>query len=273
MPIERENNNKYKWVALVVTLTLHAALCVVLFIMFLRSAPPEPAGGILVNIGDAPMAAGMFVPHQLEPDYVPTSPEPLPEVQDQSILTQDSPEAPAVKTPPPVDKQKEEAERKRLEQKRIEEQRKREEAEAERRREAIRKNVSGAFGNTGKAGSGNDPDAPAGRVGSPDGNVTSGGANTGVGGYGSFSLAGRGLAKGTSLQRPSYTVQEEGVVVISIIVNPDGQVIQALIGPGTTIGNNTLRSSALKAARATRFNAVDSRNNQSGTITYRFQLN
>lgn len=273
MPSKRENNNKYKWVALAVTLVLHAALCVWLFLIVLRSATPEPAGGILVNMGDAPLAAGMFVPHQLEPDYVPTSPEPLPEVPDEPILTQESPDAPEVKTPPLVDKKKEEAERRRLEQKRIEEQRKREEAEAQRRREAIRQNVSGAFGNTGKAGTGNDPDVPGGRAGSPDGNVTSGGANTGVGGYGSFSLAGRGLAKGTALQRPSYTVQEEGVVVISIIVNPDGRVIQALIGPGTTIGDNTLRNSALKAARATRFNAVDGVNNQSGTITYRFQLN
>lgn len=271
MPSNRDSRG-YKWVALVLTVLLHVALCALLFFVFLRSTPPEPVGGILVNMGDAPLASGMFMPHQLDPDYKPTSPEPLLETSDENILTQESPEAPEVQVTP-VDRKKEEQERREREQKRIEEQRKREEEEAQRRREAIRKNVSGAFGNTGKAGSGDDAGAASGKVGSPEGNVTSGGANSGVGGYGSFSLAGRGLAKGTGLQRPTYNVQEEGVVVITITVNPDGEVIQALIGPGTTIGNTSLRNSALKAAKATRFNAVDKLNNQTGTITYRFQLN
>ncbi|WP_298629735.1 energy transducer TonB [uncultured Porphyromonas sp.] len=81
------------------------------------------------------------------------------------------------------------------------------------------------------------------------------------------------MAAGTALQRPSYSVQEEGVVVVTIFVNPSGKVEDAFIGPGTTTGNKTLRESARKAALATRFNAVEGQNNQKGTITYRFQLN
>ena len=271
MPSKKENN-KNRAIALVTTIAIHAVAIVLLLFLFLKSEVPEEGGGILVNIGDTPIASGMFMPHQLEPDYEPVSPEPMPEVEENGLLTQETPEAPEVKAPEKPKKDNAEEQR-RLEQKRREEQRKREEQEAARRREAIRKNVSGAFGNTGSSGTGSDPMAPAGRAGSPDGNVTSGGANTGVGGFGSFSLAGRGLAAGTALQRPSYTVQEEGVIVVRITVNPAGTVIQALIGPGTTIGNNTLRNSALKAAKATRFNAVDETNNQTGTITYRFQLN
>lgn len=63
------------------------------------------------------------------------------------------------------------------------------------------------------------------------------------------------------------------MVVVTIFVNPSGKVEDAFIGPGTTTGNESLRESARKAALATRFNAVDETNTQTGTITYRFQLN
>ncbi|MDO5017178.1 MAG: energy transducer TonB [Porphyromonas sp.] len=273
MPKERESNNKNKAIALALTVVVHALVVVGLLFIYLKASIPEAGGGIMVNIGDAPLADGMFMPHQLEPDFEPQSPEPAPVPEDNSLLTQEDPEAPVVQTPPDNREKEREAERQRLiEQRKIEEQRRRAEEEAQRKRDAIRKNVSGAFGNTGTSGSGTDPMAPSGNAGSPQGNVNSGGVNAGVGGFGSFSLDGRGLAPGTSLQRPNYSVQEEGVIVISITVNPEGRVIQALIGPGTTIVNNTLRNSSLKAAKATRFNAVDEINNQVGTITYRFQL-
>lgn len=270
MPDNRENNRN-RAIALVTTIAIHVGLLVLLLFLFLKSEVPEEGGGILVNIGDTPLASGMFMPHQLEPDYQAESPEPTPQVEDNGLLTQETPEAPEVKAPEKPKKDNAEEQR-RLKQKRLEEQRKREEQEAARRRDAIRRSVSGAFSNTGSSGTGGDPMAPAGKAGSPDGNVASGGTNAGVGGFGSFSLAGRGLAAGTALQKPSYSVQEEGVIVVSITVNPSGAVIQALIGPGTTIGSKKLRDSALRAAKATRFNAVDELNNQTGTITYRFQL-
>ena len=270
MPNNRENNRN-RAIALVTTIAIHAGVLVLLLFLFLKSSVPEPGGGILVNIGDVPLASGMFMPHQLEPDYQAESPEPTPQVEENGLLTQETPEAPEVRAPEKPKKDNAEKQR-RLEQKKLEEQRKREEQEAARRRDAIRRSVSGAFSNTGSSGTGSDPMAPAGKAGSPDGNVASGGANAGVGGFGSFSLAGRGLAAGTALQRPSYSVQEEGVVVVTIFVDSSGKVINALIGPGTTTGNETLRESARKAAYATRFNAVEGQNSQKGTITYRFQL-
>lgn len=56
-----------------------------------------------------------------------------------------------------------------------------------------------------------------------DGNSSTG-AKTGVGGYGTFNLGGRSIGEG-GLPRPAYNVQEEGRVVVSITVNPAGQVI------------------------------------------------
>ena len=92
-----------------------------------------------------------------------------------------------------------------------------------------------------------------------------------MGGYGSFDLNGRTLGEG-GLPRPEYNVQDEGRVVVTIIVNPAGQVVSADIHRRTNTVNATLRKAALDAARKARFNAVNGVNNQSGTITYYFKL-
>ena len=69
-----------------------------------------------------------------------------------------------------------------------------------------------------------------------------------------------------------YNVQDEGRVVVTITVNPAGQVIATEINKQTNTVNPALRKAALDAARKARFNAVDGLNNQVGTITYYFNL-
>ena len=71
---------------------------------------------------------------------------------------------------------------------------------------------------------------------------------------------------------PVYNVQEEGRVVVSITVNPAGHVIATSINRLTNTVNSTLRKAAEDAAKKARFNAVDGVNNQTGTITYYFNL-
>ena len=148
-----------------------------------------------------------------------------------------------------------------------------EKAERERKaaEEAARKRVSGAFGkgaqmtgNKGTAASG------TGTEGSKEGNSSTG-AKTGTGGYGTFDLGGRSLGTG-SLPKPAYNVQEEGRVVVNITVNPAGQVVATSINPQTNTVNSVLRKAAEDAARKARFNTVDGVTNQTGTITYYFNL-
>lgn len=272
-----DESKKNKVTALITSLLVHAALIAALFFIILPQIDQEAEGGILVNIGDSEFASGMFVPHQLEPDYQPSIPPAAPEptkVEDQ-YLTQETPEAPTIKQEKvKEDKQKQEAERIREQQRIQEEQRRKREQEEASRREAIQKRVSGAFGNANnQKGSGDTPGAAPGRQGSPDGNVPSGGVNTGVGGFGgSFSLKGRQLTGG-GLPRPSYDVQVEGTIVVEIVVSPEGRVITANIAPGTNIDNYSMRQGALEAARRARFNPVNEVNNQTGTITYRYRLN
>lgn len=65
---------------------------------------------------------------------------------------------------------------------------------------------------------------------------------------------------------------EEGRVVVNITVNPAGVVIGTSINPQTNTVNSTLRKAAEDAAKKARFNTVEGPNNQTGTITYYFNL-
>ena len=82
-----------------------------------------------------------------------------------------------------------------------------------------------------------------------------------------FDLAGRSLDS-NGLVRPRLAEDDNGRVVVNITIDPAGNVIEAEIGRGTTATNTTLHNEILRAARATRFNAINSVNNQRGAITY-----
>ena len=85
-------------------------------------------------------------------------------------------------------------------------------------------------------------------------------------------LAGRGVIG--NMPSPSYNVNDYGVVVVSITVNRDGNVIRAEAGArGTTTPNITLHEAAVRAARQTKFaRNSDAPIEQTGTITYTFKL-
>lgn len=108
-----------------------------------------------------------------------------------------------------------------------------------------------------------------GTMGSTEGNASQG-KPTGVGSYGTWDLGGRDMVG--ELPRPTYNIQEEGRVVVTIIVDPEGNVIDTRINNRTNTTNLQLRNAAEQAARKTKFNAIGGENNQTGTITYYFKL-
>ena len=108
-----------------------------------------------------------------------------------------------------------------------------------------------------------------GTPGSTSGNAAQG-QSTGVGGYGTWDLGGRDMIG--ELPRPTYGIQEEGRVVVTITVDPKGNVIDTRINNRTNTTNLQLRNAAVEAARRTKFNETNSENNQTGTITYYFKL-
>ncbi len=109
-----------------------------------------------------------------------------------------------------------------------------------------------------------------GTPGSTEGNSTQG-KPSGTGGYGTWDLGGRDIIG--ELPRPSYNgIQEEGRVVVTITVSPNGDVIGTRINNRTNTTNLQLRNAAEDAARRTKFNTISGTENQTGTITYYFKL-
>lgn len=109
-----------------------------------------------------------------------------------------------------------------------------------------------------------------GTPGSIEGNATQG-KPTGVGSYGSWDLGGRNPIGG-ELSRPRYDVQDEGRVVLTVTVDPEGNVIDVRMNSRTNTTNLELRNAAIEAARRTQFDKVSGENNQTGTIIYYFKL-
>ena len=288
-----DRRKKGEYIGALGALLVHVAVIALLILVsFTVPQPDEDAGGVPVMMGNVDAASGFDDPSLVDVDIMDedaaapaeTAPE-LPSEQD--LLTQTEEETvtlkpkteepkketvkpkEVVKPKEPVKKPEKTEAEKAAEAKRLAE----EKAERERKAavEAARKRVSGAFGkgaqmtgNKGTAASG------TGTEGSKEGNSSTG-AKTGTGGYGTFDLGGRSLGTG-SLPKPVYNVQEEGRVVVNITVNPAGQVISTSISPQTNTVNSTLRKAAEDAAKKARFNTIDGVNNQTGTITYYFNL-
>ncbi len=298
---------KNKITGLVGTLVLHGILLLLLFLLVIRSPKQQEEGGVPVMLGQAELSQGDADPYTLtdvdilsepeapapdevaEPEAVPEPPvkeelisqteeetvavpkkEPKKEVKeekrDKKQATSDK-DKKLVTRPSSLVPEKTEAE-KRAEAERIAAEKK---AAAERAAaEAAAKKIAGAFGKGTQMGNKGTATTGSGLQGSPAGNASDG-KSTGVGGYGTFDLNGRSLGEG-GLPMPVYNVQDEGRVVVTITVNPAGQVISTSINKRTNTVNPALRKAAEEAARKARFNSVNGVNNQTGTITYYFKL-
>jgi len=280
-------------------------LTLLIVVAFTPPKPPELEEGILVNFGTDETGLGMIEPSPppSKQDAVPPS---SPSKQDavpppkqstakkaqaeESLLTQNTEEAPAVKkVDPEVEKKRlekievdrkireqVEAERKVKEQEEIE--RKRVEAE-QKRQSDIMNRTRNALANSKNSGTSSTSEGVAGGAGNqgdPNGSIDSKnrgkGGGTGNSGSGiSYNLGGRGFK---SLPKPNYDYQEGGRVVVEVSVDRSGKVIQANPGvKGSTILDDYLLKVAKEAALKATFNPkADAPPVQKGTITYNFVL-
>ena len=250
------SKKKAKYVGLTGALLVHVAIVALLLLVGFSLPEKVEEDGMPVMLGEVPDAWGTADPSLVEVDVVPeqTAPE-VQEAAEQEMITQEEEETVAIKPKTEV-------------KKKTEKPKKPEKTEAEKAEEA-RKRVAGAFGKGAQMGSKGNTEGK-GIQGSPTGNAPTG-ATSGVGGYGTFSLGGRSLGEG-GLPKPVYNVQDEGRVVVDITVNPAGRVIATSINRQTNTVNSALRKAAEDAARKARFNAVGGVDNQTGTITYYFNL-
>lgn len=266
-------------------MVLHLLVLLLLFFLKLTVPAEQEEGGVPVMLGNTELAEGEADPYTLTevdmmPSEEPSSPQEaaeVPAVEQPMITQQDEPSLQVKKETPKKETPKKEQPKKtpvKTETKPVN--KPKEKTEAEKRAEAEKaaaqaaaNKIAGAFGKGSQMGSKGNASG-AGLQGSPTGNSSTG-KTSGVGGYGTFDLNGRSLGSG-NLPVPVYNVQDEGRVVVTIVVNPAGQVISTSINKRTNTVNPALRRAAEEAARKARFNAVDGVNNQSGTITYYFKL-
>lgn len=268
------------------TVVVHLIILLILFVVTLHAATPDEESGVPVMLGSAELSQGDADPYtltevdvldELQPETAPADPS-VETLSEQEMLTQDLEETVAmkpqkkpvkpkteVKTPPKKQPEQPKQPTKTPEQIAAEKRAAAEKAAAE---EAAKK-IAGAFGKGSSMGNRGTGTTGSGVQGSPTGNSNTG-KSTGVGGVGSWDLNGRSLTG--SLPIPVYNVQDEGRVVVTIVVNPSGRVISTSINKRTNTVSTALRRAAEEAARKARFNVTDGVNNQTGTITYYFKL-
>ena len=257
------------------TVLFHIAIAVILLLVVMNHPIQQEESGVPVLMGNAVAAAGDAYRYtEVAPAPQPARPtppaNPTPS-NDEPLITQD--DEPSAQLPS-ADKNKKEPKKEtknepsEAELKAIEAEKARLEAERV-AREATEK-MAAAFGKGSTMSDSGKSNEGKGNEGSPKGNEDTGVA-TGAGGYGNFDLGGRSLAQ-RELPRPEYNVQDEGRVVVTITVNPEGRVIKTSIHSRTNTTNQALRQAALKAASQAVFEKVDELTNQTGTITYYFKL-
>lgn len=260
-----------KYTAATVAVLFHLLVFLLLWFNGFHNVIRQQEEGIEVMFGSVEESSGSSVPKPIYPsnpvEQVVSQPAAVKSVKSDQPLTQNVEDAYAMQEQKRKNKAVEDAKIKAEEQKRIAAEQLHQ-AEEQRRINEINAKTSGAFGRGAKAGSGHSVDGK-GFQGSPNGNSTAG-ATSGSGGRGdvpSYSLEGRRPVG--SLSHPVYTDQIEGTIVVEIVVSAEGKVIDAdIVIPRTTISNRSMRDAARRAALQSRFNDINSKENQVGSITY-----
>jgi hypothetical protein len=234
------------------TILVHLLL-LLLFIQFgmpYQDPPPENEGAMMINFGDSDEGSGEEEPEELASS---TSEKVIENnATEEPVMTQDNVEAVAVNSS------------------------ENQETETESQEEpVVSENLQNAL-NAANNAQNNPNDVNQGETGNPgnqgdpDGDPNSHG-NSFSNGIG-FNLGGRGKV---SFKKPDNPTQEDGKVVVDIVVDKYGKVIKATPGArGSTTTNPILYKKAREAALKAKFTTkLEAPTDQKGTMTFVFILN
>lgn len=282
----------HKRKSLVITIILHLVLLLLLFLVGMGIQEPETEAGIAINFGNSAVGSGDVQP--TEPVESAPTPENVPEevneeipeeetaeeasVSNDDVVTQENADVPVVekkKEKKPTEVKKEVEKTKKATTKPV---KKETPKPVEKKPDASTKNALDSFLNgpksTGKKTGGEGDDNQSGDKGDPDGDPNTKayyGNGKGLDGDGNYRLGGR---KALNKEKKVPDCNETGTVVVKIVVDQSGKVVQALPGiKGTTNTAPCLMDPAKKAALATKFNSDSSApSKQTGSIVYTFKL-
>ena len=235
----------YKLIGLIVSIVAHGLLILCLLLMGLRYPdPPPPELGVEMDMGEF-SDVGTDSEHAAEGGEDLSS-ESSYANDDNNELTQQSEDVPLTskKTPSPTKNKK----------------KPKDNVKPQSEETKIDQNALFTKGRV-KKGSG-------GSTGVGEGSGKGSGGEGGGSGI-SFSLEGRGS---TSLPKPTATSTENGTIVVTIMVDQEGNVVSAkAILRGTTLRDTNLWRRCEQAAKKSKFTAKpDAPELQKGTITYKF---
>jgi cytoskeletal protein RodZ len=268
----KEENNYPK--AFLATGIIMAVLILACYFIVFKNPPKmeDGTGGILVNYGTVDEGMGsdyMSVEepsvaekaNKTKPDKVtpekPSEDKPTPETSDKAVVTQNTEDAAEVAAPTkkPTNTV----------------------AAAQPTKTPAKPTVNQNALYKGKAttgtGEGDGTGSTPGNQGKPTGTTLTNNYNgTGSGNGGNLNLTQRSF-----VSRPTVDdgKRHSGKIVVDIVVDKDGYVIQATAGArGTTISDAGLLQACEDAVRKSRFNASDTApENQKGTMTFVFKVN
>lgn len=253
----------------------HGALLVLFLWVGLSYYEPKPEDGILINFGTTAEAFGQVAEPTQKTSKPQTQPEQSQEPAEESALTQDITEAPALpdqKKIKPQEKKPENAK----ETEPVKEPEEELEPEPEpqpseslqKLLEKTKNSRSGGEGNTKGSGDQGKPE------GDPNSNNRSG-AGGGAGGDGNYLLGSR---QARQKPKPNYPCADEGRVVVRIYVDRSGAVVRAIPGdkvpngPASTTTSSCLYDQARKAAMRTTWEPdSEAAEQQAGYIIYNFK--
>lgn len=252
-------DTKHKKKSFVITTILHVIIIFLLFYLGFGYLDPTPEGGIAVNFGTTATGSGDVQPEEaIQSSPKQTTPEEVEEVQEETpevieeAITQDIEDAPVIEEKPKkepkkkIEKPKEKP--KKQPEKKVEE--KKPDPKPDKSTLDILDSFSNGPKSDGKAKGGEGDDNQPGDKGDPNGNpyATSYYGQPGPGGTGGvgYGLNGRGRPTNSKVVQEC---NEAGRVVVKIVVNRDGKVIQATPGvKGTTNSAKCLLDPAKRTA-------------------------
>ena len=259
---------------LIVTVLVHVAMLVAIFIFGIRYLDPPPLGGMIVAFGMTEDGAGSPAYEDRAVLPQPTaaaSSVPEVEVPEEALMTQVEESPVEVEEKKPEKEQKPNTEQRPREVERPRETPQKEETPQPPQPSRTTTQALANILNPGHDASKGDGQGQ-GYKGSPQGSLSSDNYGvSGVGGDGNYRLAGRSAIR---KPKPAYTGTDQGRVVVVVQVDRQGNVVSAKCSlQGTEVTDPQLIRNAEKAALETKWKPDPSAEPlQQGTIIYEFSV-
>lgn len=270
-------DTKHKQKSMAITVVLHVIILLLLFYVGLTYLDPPPENGIAVNFGTMDTGSGNVQPKEkIKTAPKQTAPEPVKQQKSEikeEVITQDTEEAPVIKNEKKKELVKELVKEVPKKEPKKEVEKKPNPKPDQSTSDALSSLINGPKSDgVDEAGEGGNkkPGDKGDLNGDPNAKSYYGNGK-GLDGDGNYLLGGR---KALNKKKFVQDCNEAGIVVVSIEVDRNGNVINATPGVrGTTNNSKCLLNPAKRAALATKFNEdAKAPSKQIGKIIYRFSL-